>query len=332
MSALRGVNLGGWLIVEKWMTPSLFADTDAVDEYTFMQTPGARVKLRSHQKNFIREDDFKWMANNGVQAIRIPVGYWLFDGDDPYVSCIGCLDWAFRMAAKYDLQVLVCLHGAPGSQNGHDHSGRIGKALWHQSFAYQQRTLEVLMRIATRYRAHSQFWGLELLNEPKVGLFQLTLRRFYNQAYRQLLTVLRPTTRIIFHDAFTPRLLNGAIRAKDTHPTMMDIHWYHFTFWAFKWLPLGAYYRYVLPWHGRLIISLRRWQGVIVGEWSGIIAGEVLGKYVQSEHATMISEHTQRQLVAYEAADAWFYWSYKTESPGVWSYRSMVEEDMIHKR
>ena len=168
MSALRGVNLGGWLIVEKWMTPSLFADTDAVDEYTFMQTPGARVKLRSHQKNFIREDDFKWMANNGVQAIRIPVGYWLFDGDDPYVSCIGYLDWAFRMAAKYDLQVLVCLHGAPGSQNGHDHSGRIGKALWHQSFAYQQRTLEVLMRIATRYRAHSQFWGLELLNEPRL--------------------------------------------------------------------------------------------------------------------------------------------------------------------
>ena len=72
--ALHGVNLGGWLVLERWMTPSLFADTDARDEYTFMQTPGAREKLREHQKNFIRESDFKWLRDNGIEAVRIPVG------------------------------------------------------------------------------------------------------------------------------------------------------------------------------------------------------------------------------------------------------------------
>lgn len=29
---LQGVNLGGWLVLEKWMTPSLFDGTTAADE------------------------------------------------------------------------------------------------------------------------------------------------------------------------------------------------------------------------------------------------------------------------------------------------------------
>ena len=45
MTAMRGVNLGGWLVLEKWMTPGLFAGINAVDEYTFMQTPGAAKKI-----------------------------------------------------------------------------------------------------------------------------------------------------------------------------------------------------------------------------------------------------------------------------------------------
>ena len=93
-------------MLERWMTPGLFAGTDAVEEYTFMQTPGAREKIRDHQKNFIREEDFRWLKEHGVDAVRIPVGYWIFEGDAPYVSAIGRLDWAFRMAEKYDLQVL----------------------------------------------------------------------------------------------------------------------------------------------------------------------------------------------------------------------------------
>ena len=31
---LRGVNLGGWLVLEKWMTASLFDGLEATDETT----------------------------------------------------------------------------------------------------------------------------------------------------------------------------------------------------------------------------------------------------------------------------------------------------------
>ena len=59
---LRGVNLGGWLVLERWMTPRLFAGTDAKDEYSFMQTPDAKEKINKHRDTFITEDDFRWLA------------------------------------------------------------------------------------------------------------------------------------------------------------------------------------------------------------------------------------------------------------------------------
>ena len=37
---LRGVNLGNWLLLEKWMSPRVFAGTGARDEYTLCEALG----------------------------------------------------------------------------------------------------------------------------------------------------------------------------------------------------------------------------------------------------------------------------------------------------
>ncbi len=325
---MRGVNLGGWLVLEKWMTPALFDGTDAIDEYTFMQTPGAAKKIARHRKAWITESDFAWLEANGVRAVRIPVGYWIIDGAEPYVPCIKYLDWAFTMAQKYNLQILICLHGAPGSQNGHDHSGRIGRAMWYKRKSYRDQTVNVLLKLATRYRKNPQFWGLELLNEPKVGLFQLKLRAFYNEAYQHLMHILPSHVRIVFHDAFTSRLMNAAIFDDHKHPVAMDIHWYHFVFWAQKWTPLSWYW-WLVNWHRRLIWSLQHWQQVIIGEWSGVLSHQALAKYPRNMHDNLQREHITRQLAAYRNADAWFYWTYKTEGAGIWNFRSLVESGRI---
>lgn len=225
---LYGVNLGGWLVLERWMTPALFEGTEAQDEYSFMQTPGAREKLRQHQREFIREEDFKWMQQNGVNAVRIPVGYWIFEGDKPYVSCVGRLDWAVRMAAKYDIKVLICLHGAPGSQNGHDHSGKVGQALWYNDVKYRKQSIDVLARLAERYKDESAVWGVQLINEPLPKIANKHLREFYRRAYREIARVGRPGLAVVYSDAFTPRLLSGALWPYTGFPVYMDHHWYHF--------------------------------------------------------------------------------------------------------
>ena len=325
--ALRGVNLGGWLVLERWLTPSVFDGVDAQDEYAFMQTPEARAKLHKHQREFIRESDFKWLRDNGVQAVRIPVGYWILAGDNPFVASIGRLDWAFKMAEKYNLEVLICLHGAPGSQNGRDHSGRAGKALWYKSKLHRQQTINTLEQLALRYRNSPRFWGIELLNEPRMGVFQLKLRSFYRQAYRSLTDKLSPGTRIVYSDAFTPHLMN-AVLSGGRHRVAMDIHWYHFAFWAHKLVPLAAYWRLVW-YHKWLINRLQQWQGVIVGEWSGVLSHESLARYPTPRRSAMEHQHLSRQLAAYQSADAWFYWTYKTEGNDMWNFRHLVDSGQV---
>ncbi len=330
METLRGVNLGGWLVLERWMTPTLFSGVDAHDEYTFMQVPGARAKLRQHHKTFIQEEDFAWMQQNGVNAVRIPVGYWILDGDDPFVSAIGRLDWAVRMCDKYQIKALICLHGAKGSQNGNDHSGKMGAMGWYHDANYRAQTVETLKRLAQRYQHTNAVWGIELLNEPHARLWQPTLRRFYHDAYTAVATVGRPGLAVVFSDAFTPRLMSGALWPFAQYPVYMDHHWYHFFIpkWLQARLPLGWYYQYLRR-KQAMLRRLSRAQPIIVGEWSGIIGGEKLNQFPESAHAVLVDEHISQQVAAFSSVAGWFYWSYKTESRGVFHFRSMVEDGRI---
>ena len=331
---MKGVNLGGWLVAERWMTPGLFAGLEGADEYTLSQTPEGRRRLRVHHQHFITEEDFQWLARHGVEAVRIPVGYWVFGDAEPYVGALTQLDWAFRMAEKYAIRVLLCLHGAPGSQNGYDHSGRIGFVGWHENDAYQEQTIVILERLAQRYGTHPALWGMELLNEPAVRRRQDVLRRFYRQAYERLDGSLPREVRIVFSDAFRPRFLAGALRSLPERPVAMDIHWYHFGSSLRRWLSPRWFERLVVLPRRRLIRRLQRYHEVIIGEWSGVIAGEVLARYDEGERRAIEERFLARQLAVYETADAWFYWNYKTESTGMWHFRSLVEAgqiDLLHR-
>lgn len=327
-SKIRGVNLGGWLVLEKWMTPSLFAGTKAVDEYTLMQTPGAREKIEQHRKTFIVEADFAWLQKNGVNAVRIPIGYWIFEGDDPYTPAITYLDWAIKMADKYQLKVLIDLHGLKGSQNGKDHSGRIGKNEWHRHRDYRRQSIDTLEKIARRYYDEKAVWGIELINEPKFGLVQWKLRRFYKRAYGRLRSAARPGTVIVFHDAFTPRMLSGALSPDPNYPAVMDIHWYQFgSVWR-KHEKLENYLTRVWR-RAWLLLKLQRKQPVIIGEWSVVLTKEALAGRVKDDAQKAFQTHGVMQLEAYEYALGWFYWTYKTEERGIWHFRSLVEDGLI---
>lgn len=328
MNGMRGVNLGGWLILERWMTPSLFAGMGADDEYGFMQAPGAAEKIERHRKTFITEADFKWLQQNGINAVRIPVGYWLFEGDEPYTPTVKYLDWAMKMANKYHLKVLIDLHGLKGSQNGKDHSGQIGKSLWHRHTSYREETITILEKIAERYYDSPALWGIQLINEPKYGWFQWKLRHFYHEAYKRLSAAARPGTVIVFHDGFTPRLMSGAIGGRPTHPVMMDVHWYHFGSVSYVWRSLTRYLNVVKA-RPRLLKKLQAVQPVIIGEWSLVLAGEKLQGKTHEEKNALQKQHGEVQLAAYESAAGWFYWNYKTESRGMWHFRSLIEDKII---
>lgn len=320
-----GVNLGGWFVVEKWLTPNLFRQTGTDDLYGFVQTPGAREKIRQHNREFIREQDFDWLAKHGVTHIRLPVGYWVLEADAPYVAAKGRLDWVFMMAKKYKLQILLDLHAAPGSQNGNDHSGRIGAAKWYDDKSYQRHTIRVLTDLARRYGKKTELWGIELLNEPRKHSSHRTLRQFYRDAYDALDPLLHPSVYIVFSDAFSPRKLSGALRGR--RRAVLDVHWYHFT--SPVWLPMSVYF-WVVRRHGTLLRKLGRTQPVIIGEWSAaLMEAKLRHSLTPGQRETLFQKHIELQLASYQQALGSFYWTYRADNLGTWDFRRMVESGRL---
>ena len=69
----------------------------------------------------------------GLNHVRIPIGFWAYDvsGGEPYIQGQAAyLDQAIGWARDNGLMVILDLHGAPGSQNGFDNSGRRGSEQW----------------------------------------------------------------------------------------------------------------------------------------------------------------------------------------------------------
>ncbi|KAK0388745.1 hypothetical protein NLU13_4988 [Sarocladium strictum] len=181
----RGVNVGGWLSLEPFITPSLFdypASAGVVDEWTLCKHLGdkAAAVLEKHYSTFITEADFKAIADAGLDHVRIPFSYWAVQtyDDDPYVPRIS---WRYLLrgiewARKHGLRIKLDLHGVPGSQNGWNHSGRSGKPDWiagKDGAQNADRTLEIHDRLSKffaqdRYKNVIAFYGL--VNEPARSL------------------------------------------------------------------------------------------------------------------------------------------------------------------
>lgn len=242
---VRGVNLGGWLVLEPWITPSLFDATgnnNIVDEYTFGQYQSrsvAQAALQRHWDSWITESDFSAIAAAGLNHVRIPIGYWAFDvsGGEPYIQGqVPYLTKAVGWAQKYGLKVIVDLHGSPGSQNGFDNSGqRMGYPTWHQNSNNVARTNAVIRTIANMFKDQSSvvttiaplnepagYWGSDVMN---------VVRQFWYDSYGSIRfpygTSQQSNTLVLLHDAFQSlSYWNGFMTAPNWQGVAMDTHIY----------------------------------------------------------------------------------------------------------
>ena len=77
---IKGVNLGNWLVLEKWMNPALFEGTDAEDETWLARRLSSEefaARLKEHRETYITEKDFEKIAGYGLNLVRIPVPYFI---------------------------------------------------------------------------------------------------------------------------------------------------------------------------------------------------------------------------------------------------------------
>ena len=133
----RGVNLGGWL----------------------SQCDYSEDRLN----NFIREDDFKRIADMGFDHVRIPVDYNILEDENAAYIESGFAHIAFAMdtAKKYGLNVLLDLHRTAGYMfdPGVHESG------FFDDESLQERFYRLWIEFAKRYGNDPEHVAFELLNE-----------------------------------------------------------------------------------------------------------------------------------------------------------------------
>ncbi|WWC87111.1 uncharacterized protein L201_001997 [Kwoniella dendrophila CBS 6074] len=350
---IRGVNLGGWLLTEEWITPSVYT-SDAADEWHLCLDLGKKKclsTLQDHWKSFFTRDDFEEIKEAGLNSLRIPIGYWAVDlqDDEPYVSgqypyLIQAINWARELG----LTVLIDLHGAPGSQNGQDNSGLIGPTLFPTNTSNLDRTINVLKNLTSEFSQTDIYGdqtviGIELLNEPRLSnTFTMTqLKDFYTQA-SEAISGINTNMNIIMHDAFWgPQywenydpLPSSSSSSTNNDQFIIDTHQYY-AFEPLNNLPHDIILEKVCNISKILKLTNQNMLPTIVGEWSletghspNSSSSNLQNKNDNSqEKRTWFRLFFESQLAAYSPSSAtntmnsgqnqpskgWYYWTWKTD-------------------
>ncbi|KAF2116131.1 glycoside hydrolase superfamily [Lophiotrema nucula] len=238
---LRAVNIGGWLVAEPFITPSLFdkatgSTSQVVDEWTMcakLGKTGCLNLLKPHWDSFVKLADFQKIKNAGFNAVRVPIGYWAYlDAGGPYTfGAAPYMDLAIAWARQVGLKVIIDLHGAPKSQNGFDHSGhKMGSPTWGQGDSIVQ-THKVLKTLESKYAIASMqdvVIAIEVLNEPFLSKLDLNMvKQFYRDSYNNLRKI--SDTPAMLHDGFwDPVWMNGFLTPSDNNAqnVIVDHHEY----------------------------------------------------------------------------------------------------------
>ncbi|GMN33688.1 hypothetical protein TIFTF001_004295 [Ficus carica] len=289
----------------------------------------ALQRLQEHRNTYITEEDFRFMSSNGLNAVRIPVGWWIaFDPypPKPFVGgSLPALDNAFSWAQKYGMKVIVDLHAAQGSQNGWDHSAtRDGVLEWGD--AQISDTVAVIDFLAKRYANHPSLIAIELMNEPSTGVNLDTLTRYYKAGYDAVRKYTSTAYVILSNRVVTGDKRELFSLASGLNRVVIDVHYYNYFFDGFRdWSAqqnIDIIYNDRSAELGALIIS--NGPLVFVGEWSG--AGYAFENGASAEDQ---KRFLKAQLDVFgRATFGWAYWSCKTQDT-TWNLKWLIENNYI---
>ena len=125
---LRGVNLGGWMLIEDYMIGLPWTEWKIREQFRrVLGEESYSAFFSAYMESYIAEADIAFIAKKGFNFVRVPFNYrhfesdlapgqWLEDG-------FRRLDTAVRLCRKYNLWVLLDLHAAPGAQARDQNAG-----------------------------------------------------------------------------------------------------------------------------------------------------------------------------------------------------------------
>ncbi|CEH14860.1 hypothetical protein CBOM_02676 [Ceraceosorus bombacis] len=345
----NAVNMGAWFVLEGWMQSNLFscstggkqAEYDVLDGFgqSAAGVRNATAYMERHWDTWITEDDFAKLAAQGINSIRLPIGYWsvgpYFTRNSPFLAYqdVYARSWryvarAINWAAKYDMGVLVDLHGAYGSQNGQPHSGLSDGNIEFYNDYNMGLTTDLLVWLAKEISDVTNVIGIQLLNEPQD-------RPNLWPWYRKAMDAMRAaspeakTVPLYFHNAFN--LDKGSQFTATRKDFVVQDHHAYYVYTSSDQSTTAKGHTKALnggitTWFNKNSDISRR--NLIVGEWSCALAPSSLAKSSTPQQDQTAFCEAQRKLYT-DATAGWAFWSYKLEgcsNNGGWCFQQAAKQ------
>ncbi len=330
-----GINAGQILLQEGWMGPfaleplknedgSYVKDGDGNIQYPEFTEEEFRAGLKANPNLkdydldelmgyywdcFFTEEDFRIIKEDlGMNCIRLPFYYLNILNEDLSLKSEGeafdYLDWFIGEAAKQELYVILDLHGAPGSQNGYEHSGSEDRVedLWENE-ANVAASVALWDFVSDHYTKTAPELGkwiatYDIFNEPTDGYKGVTTKKCWD----------------VFDKVYDAIRENG-----DNHVITMESCWsfsdlpdpadygwenvqyeYHWYNWFTDILPYDLFYMY------QDVSNIGRDYDVPV----------LIGEFTLFEDKEM----WEKQLAMFDERNySWTIWNYKTTVTGWWT-------------
>ncbi|KAI3680303.1 hypothetical protein L2E82_50529 [Cichorium intybus] len=286
--------------------------------------------MKDHWDTFIHEKDFSFIANSGLNAVRIPVGWWTAKDPTPPKPYVGgsleALDRAFLWAKKYNLKVILDLHAAPGSQNGYEHSSsRDGFIEWGQTEETIEESVRVIEFFTARYAPNPSLYAVELINEPRApGVSLSVLTKYYDDGYKAVRRH-APNAFVVLSNRLSGEPKELFPLASGMTAVVIDVHYYNLFSGIFNDLTVDQNIDFVKTNRSNELQDITTSNGPLtfVGEW-------VSEWQVQGATKEEYQRFSNAQLQVWgQASFGWAYWSLKNVN-NHWSMDWMIKNGYIN--
>jgi endoglucanase len=198
---LKGVNLGGLFVMEKWMSP---LDSGSLpDTYSVIQKLDQRFgvateqsMIKSYQDSWLTTTDLDNIKARGLNCVRVPVWWGQFFTLSSWGATSGWrsdafykLDWIVSNCASRGLYVIIDMHGVVGGQSTSDTCGQANNNAYWSNGTYQGNTAWMWWQIANHYNGNATVAGYDLINEPTGAPNSSTVWARYNDLYNSIRSV-----------------------------------------------------------------------------------------------------------------------------------------------
>lgn len=298
--------------------------------------------MEEHYSSWITEEDFSKMKSYGLNAVRIPVGYWAYKimSTDKYYkgSQDEYLEKAIGWAKNNGMYVLIDLHGAPGSQNGYDSSGHKNYHDW-DAYDNTDQTVEILKTIFEKYSSDEYkgtVIGIELVNEPLIGgdggVSQSYVSDFYSKVIDAVDDNKGVTPNIVLHDGYMYQGAWSDESYNSKENVLYDTHLYMLFDHTYIEKSFDDKIKQVCTWGDEIgVLSYRE----IVGEFtaafdanSSSIYTEKIDKWGQDDK-DKLRKFVEAQITAFEKSAGWFFWNWKMGNSDQWDFQILADNDII---